>query len=186
MTTMTPEEMIAEYKEIHKNPSLSKGTALLKHIPEIARLVNMLDCKTILDYGCGKAYFWKDFKHWRALMNNVPRSVQLYDPAIPEFEEMPEGRFDMVICTDVLEHVHPSETDNFLKTLFLYTRQCLFINVSTIPAKKTFKDGTNLHVNLRTIDQWEKKIHEIRSWYGDKYKSFPAVVVRFDEEIGRF
>ena len=90
----------------------------------------------------------------------------------------------MLICTDVLEHIHPAQTDDFLKTLFLYTRRCVFLNISTKLAKKTFPDGTNLHINLRTKDQWQKKIMDTRDWYGHKYKSFPAVVVRYDEEIG--
>lgn len=180
---MSPEELIEQYKEKHKGSQFSRGTALLKHIPELTRLTKLLGCKDALDFGCGKAWFWK-LPHWKAIFDNELRSIKLYDPAIPEHDELPEGRYDLVLCTDVLEHVHPEETDDFLKTLFLYTRRCLFINVSTVPAKKTFDDGTNLHINLRTKDQWQKKIYEIRDWYGDKYKSFPAVVVRYDEEVG--
>jgi len=74
--------------------------------------------------------------------------------------------------------------DDFLRTLMLYTRKVLFLNVSTVPAKKTFADGTNLHVNLRTQEEWQKKIMEIRNWYGEKYRSFPAVVVRYDDQVG--
>lgn len=179
----TPEELIEHYVKAHKNQTFSKGTALLKHIPEIARLSKLLDCKTAMDYGCGKAWFW-NIPHWKAILDDQVQSVKLYDPAIPEYSLVPEGRYDMVICTDVLEHVHPDQSDDFLKTLFLYTRRVLFINVSTKPARKTFDDGTNLHINLRSRSQWDKKIMDIRNWYGEKYKSFPAVVVRYDEEIG--
>lgn len=180
---MSPEELVDQYKEMHTSSQFSQGTALIKHIPEIARLAKLLGCRDALDYGCGKAWFW-NLPHWRGILDNEITKVKLYDPAIPEYDEMPEGRYDMVICTDVLEHVHPEQTDDFLKTLFLFTRRCLFINVSTVPAKKRFKDGTNLHINLRKKDQWQKKIMDIRNWYGDEYKSFPAVVVRYDEEVG--
>jgi len=179
---MTPEELIEHYQTKHKNSTFSRGTALLKHIPEIARLMKLLGCKSIIDYGCGKAYFW-NLEHWKAILDERA-SITLYDPALPEYEEIPQGRYDMLICTDVLEHIHPAQTDDFLKTLFLYTRRCVFLNISTKLAKKTFPDGTNLHINLRTKEQWQKKIMDTRDWYGHKYKSFPAVVVRYDEEIG--
>lgn len=181
---MTPEELIEHYQHSHKNKTFSKGTALLKHIPEIARLSRLLNCVNALDYGCGKAWFWTECTHWKAILDDQIQSVKLYDPGLAEFSLIPEGRYDLVVCTDVLEHIHPDQTDDFLKTLFLYTRRVLFINVSTKPATKKFPDGTNLHINLRSRTQWEKKIMEIRSWYGEKYKSFPAVVVRYDEEIG--
>ena len=180
---MTPEELIEAYKEKHKGSQFSRGTALLKHIPEISRLCALLGCHNILDYGCGKAWFW-NLEHWKAMFADKVRHVELYDPAIPEYDDMPSGRFDMVVCTDVIEHIHPEQTDDFLKTIFLFARRCVFLNISTKPAKKTFEDGTNVHINLRTRDQWDKKIYEIRDWYGDKYKAFPALVIRYDEEIG--
>lgn len=180
---MTPEELIKEYQDRHTDDQFSRGTALLKHIPEIGRLCKLLGCTDALDYGCGKAWFW-NLEHWKAILDNDLRSIKLYDPAIPEYEEIPEGRYDMVICTDVLEHIHPEQTNDFLKTLFLYSRRALFLNVSTKPAKKKFKDGTNLHINLRSRQEWDKKIMDTRNWYGEKYKAFPAVVVRYDEEIG--
>ncbi len=180
---MTPEELISEYKANHSNETFSRGTALLKHIPEIARLAKLLGCSDALDYGCGKAWFWK-LEHWKAMLDNSIKKIYLYDPALPEHEEIPQGRYDMVVCTDVIEHIHPEITDDFLKTLFLYARRCVFINISTKPAKKKFKDGTNLHINLRTREQWDRKIQDTRSWYGEKYKSFPAVVIRYDEEVG--
>jgi hypothetical protein len=31
-------------------------------------------------------------------------SIRCYDPGYPPFSTLPEGRFDGVICTDVLEH----------------------------------------------------------------------------------
>lgn len=180
---MNQNEIIEQYKEMHKSVIFSKGTALLKHVPELGKLVNLFECKTILDYGCGKAWFWK-LKHWPAIFNNIPQSVCLYDPAIPEFAyDPPDTRFDMVVCTDVMEHVHPDHTVEVLDKLMQYTRKVLFLNISTVPAKKTFEDGTNLHINIRTKDEWNKLIGERRSEYGTKYKAFPAVVVRYDDEV---
>jgi len=101
---MSPEEMLDHYRDQHENNSqFSRGTALLKHIPEIARLCRLFDCKDILDYGCGKAWFWQ-LPHWRAILDSAD-SVLLYDPGIGKYSEIPSGRFDCVICTDVLEHV---------------------------------------------------------------------------------
>lgn len=180
---MNQNEIIEEYKELHKGSRFSRGTALLKHVPELTRLAQLLNVSSVLDYGCGKAVFWKT-PNWRGIFNNVIGDLTLYDPAVPEFSTPPpDTRFDMVICTDVLEHVHPDHTVEFLDRLLLYTRRVLFLNVSTTLAKKTFKDGTNLHINVRTRNEWEKLIRERQSELGVKKATFPAVVVRYDEEV---
>jgi len=181
---MNQEELIAEYKDYHdRHKWFCKGSAILKHIPEIARLANMFECKTALDYGCGKAWFWK-LEHWRGILNNAIKKVTLYDPGVEEYKDLPtDTRFDLVICTDVLEHVHPDETIPTIQKLFLYTRRVLFLNISTVPATKTLSDGTNVHVNLRKKEEWAKIINDQKNWYADKYKTYPAVVVRYDEEI---
>ena len=35
---MSPEELVDQYKEMHTSSQFSTGTALIKHIPEIAAL----------------------------------------------------------------------------------------------------------------------------------------------------
>jgi len=65
-----------------------------------------INAKTILDYGAGK----------RTLENsllNRKLTIKSYDPCIPEIAGRPD-KADIVVCTDVLEHIEPDLIDNVL------------------------------------------------------------------------
>ena len=62
----------------------------------------------------------------------------LYDPAVQGIDVKPEGQFDGVMCTDVLEHIPEDELDTVIADLAGYAKQWAFIAVCCRPAKKTF------------------------------------------------
>jgi hypothetical protein len=78
-------------KELHKNEKKWRGTTVVQYIPLIDEVRKKHNIETMLDYGCGKAQnhptYWKAHK---------------YDPAIPEYSNKPDTKFDLVISTDVL------------------------------------------------------------------------------------
>lgn len=183
---MNKEDIAKHYSTQHAtNKLFSKGTALLKHIPEIVQLARENHCNTILDYGCGKAMFWKS-ELWKPLFNQSIKKVTLYDPFIPEYSEDPANgpRHDMVVCTDVMEHVPVEDTDEFISRLFRCARRLVFLNISTVPARKTFEDGTNLHINLKTEKEWLNIIHKHRFKAEYDFKTNYRVIVRFDDQVG--
>jgi hypothetical protein len=51
---MGESSMIELYKEIHENQNVYNGSALILHAQSIKDIIEMLNVKTILDYGCGK------------------------------------------------------------------------------------------------------------------------------------
>lgn len=181
---MNKEDIANHYKIKHATDSqFSKGTALIKHLPEIVEIFNHHKCRSVLDYGCGKAIWWKS-KFWKPLFNSEPK-LGLYDPYVEEYQERPTGRYDLVICTDVLEHVPEEDIKELLTTLIKLTRRVLFLNISTVPANKKFDDGTNLHITIKSEKEWEKLIHNLRLDLEQKYKTTYTIVTRFDEQVGR-
>ena len=71
---------------------------------DIANLVMKLfsNCRdeiSILDYGCGNGLVSK------ILLNNGFSEVHNYDPLVEKFATLPKGRFDVVLCFEVLEHL---------------------------------------------------------------------------------
>ena len=54
---------------------------------------------SILDYGCGSGQLAE-----RLLKKGFPR-VRSFDPYVAEFSTPPEGRFNLVICFEVFEHL---------------------------------------------------------------------------------
>lgn len=114
----------------------------------VADFANSIHTKDILDYGCGKG----------SLRMAMPSyEVHNYDPAIPEWSE-PPAPHDLVVCTDVAEHVEPEFLDAFLDDLVRVTRQALIISVATRPAVKTLADGRNAHLIIEDYKWWITKL----------------------------
>lgn len=128
--------------------------------------------KSCLDYGCGKA----------SLMFNLKEQFPTcdftgYDPGIVAFQEMPQGKFEGLICTDVLEHIEPNFLNNVLNHIeSLFTRNA-FLVIDTVPARKFLQDGRNAHLIIENQEWWTKKITEqmphcsiVKNVYNEKKK----------------
>lgn len=100
---------------------------------------------TVLDYGCGKA----------RLSEVIPCAC--YDPAVERFSAMP-GPADIVVCTDVLEHVEPEHLDRVLDHIKALTRKAALIVVALRKAKKSLADGRNAHLIIESDQWWRDKI----------------------------
>lgn len=145
-----PELISQEYIELNKklhetNPTYGMGGA--KHKETIIKLAKQLNTTSILDYGCGKGMLAKelDFPIWQ------------YDPAIPEYSSTPKPA-DIVVCTDVLEHIEPDKLQFVLSELKRCTKQVGYLVISTRKAVKTYANGANTHSIVQGKEWWEKKL----------------------------
>lgn len=102
----------------------------------------------VLDYGAGKG------KLAEACPSLVVRE---YDPAIPGKDALPLPA-EMVVCTDVLEHIEPDYLGAVLDDLQRVTLNIGFFTVSTRLAKKTLADGRNAHLIVEQPEWWLPKI----------------------------
>jgi hypothetical protein len=93
--------------------------------------------------------------------------ITLYDPAFERICETPHGKFDGVLCSDVLEHIPELAVDLFIERLFGYATKFVWASVCCRPAKKTFPDGvTNLHVTVHDMAWWTAKFEQAKAKYG--------------------
>jgi len=124
--------------------------------------------QTALDFGCGKGELSKGFPQleWSE-----------YDPGIPGKDTIPSGQFDLVTCTDVLEHVEPHLIDNVIQTLAAKTGKVLFLDIACYPTGKTFGEGPyigqDLHILIKEPAEWRKYIEGLD--LGLHLASFEAV-----------
>ncbi len=155
---MITEEYRTELLAMHE--SLEWGTTggvysgdtvveFIKSYPEI---------KTILDYGCGEGSLKKHVED--AGMTHLEWT--LYDPGVVEFSERPIGPFDLVVTTDVLEHVEESMLDAVLDDLSELTGKYLFNEIACYFARTAFASGPykgqDLHINLKLPDHWSIRL----------------------------
>lgn len=102
---------------------------------------------SVLDYGCGQG----------ALARALDFPVAEYDPAIPGKDADPAPA-ELVVCTDVLEHIEPDLLDNVLDHLRALTLRYLFAVVATRPAVKFLEDGRNAHLIIQPDNWWRPAI----------------------------
>ena len=147
-----------EYKELnrklHENPDY--GTSGRFYVEK----VRGFGIKDILDYGCGKG----------TLEAGLGWKIKNYDPVTNP--ERPEPA-DLVVCTDVLEHIEPEYLDAVLEDLRSLTKGVGYFVLNTGKAKKYLEDGRNAHL-----------IQEGKEWWVGRIEKFFKVVECIEHKNG--
>lgn len=148
-----PELISAEYRQLNARlhrENLAYGVGGERHSATVLKLAASCKTKNILDYGCGKGRLGKA----------IPFQIAEYDPAIPGKDESPKPA-DIVVCTDVLEHIEPEKLAFVLGDLARCVRQVGYFVIHTGPASKTLADGRNTHL-----------IQQGKPWWRDTLSKF--------------
>lgn len=135
------------------------------HDPDlVAELVRQWKPRNLLDYGSGKGKQYSEKRvhdRWGGL------EPTCYDIGVPEFRRRPEGKFDGVICCDMMEHIDPADVDAVLADIFGYATESrddgnpsfVYLYISCVPSKgKVLPDGRNVHLTVQPPEWWERKI----------------------------
>ena len=155
MNKTLADEYISEYKRIHKNnpnyghgpctPVIEKYSKWCEEIPGVSR---------ILDYGCGNS------KLVDGVLPNLDLIRERWDPAIPKYSTRPEPwKFDLVFCTDVMEHIPKENVLPTLRDIRAATKNALIIP-HLGKAGQLLSNGKNSHVTVEPVKWWLKKIIE--------------------------
>lgn len=150
-----PELISANYRDLnsqlHKE-NLAYGVGGDKHTDMVIQMVNALKktsetIPSVLDYGAGKG----------RLAASLSFPIAEYDPAFPEKAAMPRSA-DIVICTDVLEHIEPDKLLFVLDHLRQLVKQIGYFVIHTGPAHKTLPDGRNTHLIQQEKQWWKNRL----------------------------
>lgn len=160
--TGPPASLLEQYRQLHRDETAFPGRSLLPCAHVVNTLIRKHRSTTLLDYGCGKGlqYLVDRVQDWWGV------TPTLFDPAVPKWAARPAGRFDGVICTDVLEHIPELELDATLDDIFGFARQWVFLTVCCRPARRLLPNGMNAHCTVMPEDWWravlERKEREHR------------------------
>src|SRR5262245_33373426 len=90
-------EYLSLQREMHKDAAYGTSSGRVADAVEI--LIADKKHASVLDYGCGKGHFKTEMRR-----RGLDDLVREYDPAIEGKDGEPDHA-DLVICTDVLEHI---------------------------------------------------------------------------------
>lgn len=159
MTETIDRKLNKRYMKLHDSAGWMRGFSVLQHEAELVGLFQKLRIRTMLDYGSGGGKPYEE-----GLAERLGVQATLYDPAVRAISSKPQGKFDAVVCSDVLEHVPERLIEAVIGDLFAHARRIVFASVCCRPAKKVFpEDGTNLHVTVRPFDWWDGKFRARQS-----------------------
>lgn len=134
-----------EQRALHARPEGYGGKGS-KWATTVLALAQEIGATSILDYGCGRGELGK-------ALRAAGRPIAEYDPAVSGADLLPAFA-DLVVTTDVLEHVEPECLVAVLAHLHRLTRKAVFFVVALTPANKTLSDGRNAHLILESRDWW--------------------------------
>ena len=168
------------YKKLHLNgtefdsaENTFDGKSLKFFFQPIKQVIDLTKSKSVIDFGCGKAkYYFEEI----VINNNSYKNITnfwnindtfLYDPGVENFSKYPSRKADGVICVDVVEHIPEDDAINFIKELFKLANKFVFIVIACYPAIKTLPDGRNVHLCLKSANDWKKIITDIRKKFSN-------------------
>jgi len=122
------------------------GTSGGNYADTIKQIIADFKIKSVLDYGCGKGN----------LKSELGEIVSEYDPCIPGKDAEPKP-VDLVVCTDVLEHIEPGKLDSVLEHIRCLG-QWVFLVIATRPATKDLPDGRNAHLLVHDAAWWKQTL----------------------------
>ena len=141
-------EYRAELRKQHTETYWGKGGH--SWAPQVIEYARAIGASDILDYGCGRGTL-------KPVLKDAGFVVHEYDPGIPG-KDAPPKLADLVVSTDVFEHIEPSKLDAVLTHTFRLARKAAFFVVAKQPAKKILSDGRNAHLLCQEDAWWTKRL----------------------------
>jgi SAM-dependent methyltransferase len=144
MSKLISDEYKEQLAQLHREKE-DFGTSSPMYADSIKYMLSKFKCEDMLDFGCGKAALKKAL--------GIKEGYYGFDPAIPEYSDVPNPR-DLVVCTDVLEHVELGMVPNVIKELARVTKKVGYFVIHTGPALNVLPDGRNAHITQEPARWW--------------------------------
>lgn len=196
MPTAYYDQAIDEATRHHASSKTYSGKFLRPHAPYIKEIIDRLECKTVLDYGCGKGrqYEWRADSDGQAIPKGQTieeywgLEVRKYDPAYPPLAKVPVGRFDLVICTHVVGSIPRADLRWFREGLERYALKAIYYAEKIGPVGKAVFSHPELMPRDWTRQEWEAALRPthrlaLEVWLATREDRGPGNIIMTRERI---
>ena len=133
---------LEQYKQIHSKADWF-GSGACFYLEEVCAIIDYLRPKTVLDYGCGKGNLID------ALEQLYPHiRFYKYDPAIEGISVLPVDKVDLVLNTDVLEHIPEDILESVVAEISSLSNNAFFALHHAL-ACTILPNGENAHCTVK-------------------------------------
>ena len=143
-------DYIKQYELLYKIKK-NYGKTSIKLYDMLKKIINDLNISSVLDYGCGKS------KLLDLIKKNSKIKIFKYDPAIKKYSTLTKNKTDLVICTDVLQHVPLYNLDRVLKEIKSKGIYILFY-IKCTNHKTKLPNGTYANCTVYDKKWWLEKL----------------------------
>ena len=141
------EQKVELYRRLHATDH-SYGQSWSNHIEYVEVLSLFLGIRSVLDFGCGKNSLVDRLK----ASSTVDKCAK-YDPAISDHAKFPNDNFDMVVSTDVFEHIPINLIPGELLKIKEIANYALIIPHLGL-AEAILENGENAHCTVLSTHEW--------------------------------
>ena len=159
---ITNKNYVEQYKLLNDKNKFyyESNLSIFNMINEISLFIDYLKPKNILDYGCGNGILLKLLKHKYPKIN-----IDGYDPAIKEFSVISNNHYDMIINTDVLEHIPKNDICDVLNHIKSLSNNVFFC-LHHGKAWTILSNGENAHITI-----------EPKEWYHNLMRNYFDIII---------
>lgn len=146
---MVERSLIENYEGFHSSGVYGFGG---RHFAFLLPHLMALRPDSLVDYGAGRS----DMAQRLGRRLRAGR-VAVFDPGVPAIAQKPEGRFDVLLSVDVLEHIPEAEMDAVLSEMAGMADHWIHV-IDTRPATAILADGRNAHVSQHDEGWWRERL----------------------------
>jgi hypothetical protein len=167
---MHSKEYEQQLKAVHSQRPANKpwGTTGARNFGEYVR--KYIDdhngwIKSVLDFGAGQQSLGRYIAEHSEYAKRKGLVWTDFDPGIAGIDDpsVLEGRYDLVISSDVLEHVEPEQVAGTLEQLRRCARRAQYHHIACEPCGLILPDGRNAHLSVHSPEQWREWL-EVDGW----------------------
>lgn len=151
-------ELNKKFHERERNAGTPWGVSGRKYYKQVYNFANKIGAKSILDYGCGSSTLKGAFYGHGTLDDFDFRE---YDPCVPGKDAKRPDKADLVVNTDVMEHVEPQFINDTLLELYNRSEKGLFMVIATISSSEWLTSEINAHRTVENADWWINRIQSL-------------------------